>query len=182
MLKRHLITVTDTVICKKSNRSHTELRYFLSFRFKRVQTTHDITTTFATLEEAKDMIEKLPSSSSNRDYTTTYVYGLDTVDYTHANKSGYSDVEPYEIVRVVSPKTIELRYMDAELDKDWKPEIIVGGFSGHCTNQRSQKYSYKSNPDHGVMRARLRKDGYFHSAYGRHHLNTEPYKFYDYNF
>ena len=52
---------------------------------------------------------------------------------SYANKYGYSDVYPYEIVRVISAKTIEVREMDAERDPNWKPgmptptyEEIVG--------------------------------------------------------
>ena len=33
-----------------------------------------------------------------------------------------------------------------------------------------------------VIRARLRKDGKYHSAYGRHVLADAPVRFYDYNF
>lgn len=182
MLKRYIIKVTEILTIKKYDRSFTDHRYFRSSRSNRVETTHDITTTFATFEEARDIIKQLPASSSRSPYTTTYVYALDTIDYTHANHVGYSDVEPYEIVRVVSPKTIELRQVHAELDPNWKPEIVSGGYAGHCTNQHSQKWNYKSIPDGGVIRARMRKDGYFHSAAGRHSLNTEPRKFYDYNF
>lgn len=182
MLKRYIIKVTEILTTEESDRSFTDHTYFRASRSYRVETTHDITTTFATFEEARDIIKQLPASYSRSPYTTTYVYALDTIDYTHANHVGYSDVDPYEIVRVVSPKTIELRQVHAELDPNWKPEIVSGGYAGHCTNQHTQKWNYKSNPDGGVIRARMRKDGYFHSAAGRHSLNTEPRKFYDYNF
>ncbi len=75
-----------------------------------------------------------------------------------------------------------LRAMDAELDENWKPEIIAGGFAGHCTNQGAQKWVYKSNPEYTVIRARLRKNGHFYSQNGRHILSKTPYKFHDYNF
>lgn len=100
----------------------------------------------------------------------------------YANLCMYSDVTPYEIVRVISDKTIEIREMDAELAPGERPEIIPGGFSGHCTNQRSLKYVITSNPENKVIRARLRKDGDYHSPYGRHILSEEPRRFYDYNF
>lgn len=100
----------------------------------------------------------------------------------YANLHGYSDIHPFEVVKVVSEKTIEVRRMNAELDPSWKPEIIAGGFAGHCTNQHTQRWIYSSDETSPVMRARLRKDGDFHSASGKHVLSDNPRKFYDYNF
>lgn len=54
----------------------------------------------------------------------------------YANHLGYSDVNPYEVVRVISDKTIEIREMNAERDDSVKMEFVVGGFSAICTNQR----------------------------------------------
>lgn len=99
-----------------------------------------------------------------------------------ANMHGYTDIEAYEIVKVISDKTIEVRRMVATLDPSWKPEILPGGFCGHCTNQNSQIYTYASDESAPVIRCRKRKDGYFHSAYGRHVLADKPRKFHDYNF
>ena len=101
----------------------------------------------------------------------------------YANKLGYSDVEPFEVVRVVSEKCIEIRKMDAELDPEWKPEIVPGGFAGRCINQNSQKWIIKSNPANPVARIRLQKNGSWKSACGsRFALDSKPVKFYDYNF
>jgi len=100
----------------------------------------------------------------------------------YANLIGYSDVTPYEVVRVISEKTIELREMDAELLVGQKPDFTAGGFVGHCTNQRSLRYDIKSNPTNRVIRARLRKSGGFHSEMGKHILSDKPVRFYDYNF
>ena len=33
-----------------------------------------------------------------------------------------------------------------------------------------------------IIKARLRKDGYFHSVVGKHYIEKSPRKFYDYNF
>jgi hypothetical protein len=99
-----------------------------------------------------------------------------------ANMYGYSDVEPYEVIRAISSKTIEVRRMTATLSPDWKPEINAGGFAGHCSNQQSQVWIYAVDESAPVIRARLRKDGYFHSTYGQHRLAKAPRKFHDYNF
>lgn len=99
-----------------------------------------------------------------------------------ANLALFSDVKPYEIVRVVSDKTIEIREMKVERDVSWKPDFAVGGFVAHCKNQNEQKHIIKVDEENPVIRARLRKDGKFHSAYGKHVLTDEPRYFYDYNF
>ena len=100
----------------------------------------------------------------------------------YANLVLHTDVEPFEIVRVVSDKTIEIRKMSTELNKNWKPQIDVGGFVGHCTNNNTQKWNITSNKKNPVVRARLRKDGRFYSAYGKHCIEDTPRKKYDYNF
>jgi len=101
----------------------------------------------------------------------------------YANLHLFSDVEPYEIVRIISDKTIELRSVTATLKPDWKPDMIPGGFAAHTANNHTQEYDYKTNPDAYVFKARLRKkDGRFHSARGRHVVSEAPCKFHDYNF
>ena len=99
---------------------------------------------------------------------------------THANHIGYSDVTPFEIVRVISDQTIEIREMGATLLN--KPEFVAGGYAGVCTNNYDLEYGFEPQPQRAVYRARLRKDGYFYSPVGRHLLEDQPRKYYDYNF
>ena len=103
-------------------------------------------------------------------------------NYGYANESGYSDMYPYEIVKVVSENTIEIRPMDTERDDSVELKWVSGGFAGHCVNQAQQKWFYKSNPDNSVRRIRRRKDGYFYNHCNRVYLEREPRKFHDYNF
>ena len=103
-------------------------------------------------------------------------------NYGYANESGYSDMYPYEIVKVVSENTIEIRPMDTERDDSVELKWVSGGFAGHCVNQAQQKWFYKSNPDNSVRRIRRRKDGYFYNHCNRVYLAQEPRKFHDYNF
>jgi hypothetical protein len=99
-----------------------------------------------------------------------------------ANHFGYSDTNPYEVVRVISAKTIEVRAMDAERDESFKLEWLPGGFAGHCVNQRDQKWRITSNESSPVIRIRLGKKGW-QSANGlKFVLADKPVKFYDYNF
>lgn len=101
----------------------------------------------------------------------------------YANQYGYSDVNPFEVVRAVSDKCLEVREMDAERDESVQLEWAPGGFAGVCLNQRDQKWFIKSNPENAVVRIRLNKNGVWKSADGRKfYLADEPCRFYDYNF
>lgn len=101
----------------------------------------------------------------------------------YANHYGYTDVNPFEVVRVVSDKTVEVREMDAERDDSVKLEFHVGGFSAHCANQRDQKWFITSNPSNPILRIRLSKTGVWKDKHGRRFgLSDKPIKFYDYNF
>ena len=101
----------------------------------------------------------------------------------YANQFGWSDVEPFEVVRVVSDKTLEIRRMDTEKDESVKLEFHVGGFSAHCSNQSDQKWIITSQPDASVIRIRLSKNKGWRCANGsRYVLADAPRKFYDYNF
>jgi len=139
---------------------------------------------FENRDEAEEFVAGLPAEDKDWNSSGTHLkfdYTVEEVDYAYANMHGWSDVHPFEIIRVVSNKTIEVRAMIAELDEDFKPEIIPGGFLGHCTNQDKQTYKYKSCPEGQVLRVRLGKKGW-KSAMGKHVLSIEPRKFHDYNF
>lgn len=68
-----------------------------------------------------------------------------------------------------------------------KPEFLVGGFAGHCTNNRGLKYSYETDPNGSITLITKRKNGNWKRAgsamisiggnvyVGRH-------EYYDYNF
>jgi hypothetical protein len=100
----------------------------------------------------------------------------------YANHIGYSDVTPYEVVRVISDKTVEIREMDAARDESVKMEWIAGGFTGVCLNQRDQRWTITSNDANPVKRIRLGKQGWKDAHGGRFKLADKPVKFYDYNF
>ena len=102
-----------------------------------------------------------------------------------ANNALYSDVEPFEIVRVVSDKTIEVRAMDAEMADDWKPNMVSGGFAFHCTNNNDQRKAWviTSNEANPVVRIRKQKNGtWYNKSNGRFFLAEQPAKKYDFNF
>ena len=102
------------------------------------------------------------------------------------NQHLYTDVVPYEVVRVISEKTIEIREMKA-VETNWGREFIPGGWFGHTTNQDKQKWLISSDETKPIIRARFNKPkgykyGFWRSKHGRHHLADEPIKFYDYNY
>ena len=136
---------------------------------------------FATNTEAREHMNTLPKTKHSGQYRRDYTYHVEAVEYGFCNMHGWSDVYPFEITRVVYDKTIEVRAMIAELDEAFKPEIIPGGFAGHCVNQGKQTYKYKSCPEGQVLRVRLGKKGW-KSSMGKHVLSEQPRKFYDYNF
>jgi len=94
----------------------------------------------------------------------------------------YSDSHAYTIVGVTkSGKTITLQKDKATMDPNFKPEIEPGGFVGHCSNQDEQTYSYEQDPEGFTIKARLRKDGRYHSKQGKVGIGYRR-EFYDYNF
>jgi len=101
---------------------------------------------------------------------------------SYANHIGYSDVNPFEIIRKVSDKTLEIRAMNAERDSTFKPEFVAGGFFGTVTNQRAQKWTITSDLTARAVRIRLGKQGWKDANGNRYQLSDEPVKFYDYNF
>ena len=101
-----------------------------------------------------------------------------------ANHIGYSDINPYEIVRVVSDQTIEIRQMDAELANKEDLKHVPGGFSGVCVNQGAQEWNITSNEAYKVERIRFSKAKNRWQSKGgnRFVLSDAPRKFYDFNF
>jgi hypothetical protein len=100
-----------------------------------------------------------------------------------ANHIGYTDVNPFEVIRVVSDKTIEVRAMKIDRDPSYTPEFIVGGFSAHCVNDHAQKWIITSDESARVVRIRLSKNKGWQAADGRKfELSDKPVKYYDYNF
>ena len=101
----------------------------------------------------------------------------------YANRIGHTDVTPYEIIKDVNGRVLHVRAMKTELNPDWKPDIVPGGFVGHCTNNYKQEWNCTSNPEGRVTIIRQHKDGRWYSSYhDQFVLSEKPQKFYDYNF
>lgn len=102
----------------------------------------------------------------------------------YANRSGYSDVEPYEVVRIVSDICVEVRPMKTVQTK-FPQDFHRGGFVGHYSDNRSgQEYDYFSNEEAKPFKIRWSRANRQWQV-GKHirfHMADKPYKFYDYNF
>lgn len=100
-----------------------------------------------------------------------------------ANHIGYSDVDPFEVVRVVSDKMVDVRPMTTTPahttdDLGFQP----GGFVGHCSRQDKQQWDITSDDTAPVIRIRLGKHGWRDAHGGKYKMADAPRKFYDYNF
>ena len=94
---------------------------------------------------------------------------------------GYSDAHAYTITAKTA-KTITVQQDDATLD-NFKPEFVVGGFAGHCTNQNEQKYIYKCNIENPLEILHADRQGNFHAwKEKRPNVSIGRNEFYDYNF
>lgn len=87
---------------------------------------------------------------------------------THANLHLYSDVYPYEIVRKISDKTLEIRKMNYTLTNN---------------DMSNQEWEISSNENNPTFRIRLHKNGTWRDRRKlRYSLDTEPSCYYDYSF
>ena len=94
----------------------------------------------------------------------------------------YTDAVAMTIVRVhPSGKTFWATQDKATLKPDWKPEIIPGGFAGHCVHNYSQEYDYETvpGPEHQF---RLTKKGWSCKHYRKRVRLGVRAAFHDYNF
>ena len=97
---------------------------------------------------------------------------------SYANMIGYSDVTPFEVVRAISAKTLEIREMAYEPDTSVKLEFHPGGFVGHFSNQRAQRWHITSDATRSVIRIRLNKDGWRDRHGQKYVLGDKPVRFY----
>lgn len=159
-------------------------------KFGEVLITPDTELELVKVRSAYALVEKAEFCSNE---ATSWIHvdredELNTELFLHpfANKVLYTDVHPYEVIKHNTPRKMTIREMDAELDPEWKMNMIPGGFVGHVTNNRAQSYTYTSNPENPEKEIRYhnskKRRGWFDKHGNRYSPNTSPYKFYDYNF
>jgi hypothetical protein len=139
---------------------------------------------FSTREEAEVAMAELPAEAKGHEGYGSHLmfeYNIVEASYGYANEFGYSDVRPFEIVKVVSDKTIEVREMSAK-SLPWDRDFHPGGFFGHTSNQNEQKWDIKSNEEGHTFRIRKGKNGWKSAHGSKFIIAEEPRKFYDFNF
>ena len=95
----------------------------------------------------------------------------------------YTDTNPYTVIERKG-KRIKLQRANAKLDPTWKPEIIPGGFAGHCTNNHDQKWIITANPNGAIIEGYLGNDNqWYEKGSNRRTIIGQGWvKFYDYNY
>ncbi len=97
-----------------------------------------------------------------------------------ATRYGWTDSHPYEVVKVISDRCVEIRPMNAVIDPKWKADFTPGGFCGHVHNNGGE-WILSSNPEASTIRIRLNKNGVW-VLKGERYSVGKAIKFYDSNF
>lgn len=93
----------------------------------------------------------------------------------------WSDRHAATVIRVTRA-TVTVRRDKATLNPDFKPELIVGGFVGHCTNQNKQSYTYQPDSDGEEYIFHWSRKFQRYGQPGNLTLSKGRHEFYDYNF
>ncbi len=94
----------------------------------------------------------------------------------------YSDAHAYTVVKVTKT-SVTIQRDKAIKDPNFKPEIVPGGFAGHCTNQDKQTYTYERDENGQLETFRYSKKwGRFQQPKAGRYLTPGRHEFYDYNF
>lgn len=93
----------------------------------------------------------------------------------------YSDINPYEVVRIISDNTIEVRAMKTDFNFS-ECEFVKGGFSAVCVNPSAQTVKITSHENWPVERIRRTKKGWMRGRHTKFGLTETPKARYDVNF
>jgi hypothetical protein len=126
--------------------------------------------------EGGDFVENGSRAKLSRVNFYTNIKGLPEGEYFTG--SGYSDSHAYKVVKSTA-KTKTLIRVEVEKDSEFKPEFHAGGFSAHCSNQRSQTWIFNKFCTREIV-IRLNKKGWQYN--GSNFLGNSAVEFYDYNF
>lgn len=78
--------------------------------------------------------------------------------------------------------TVQKDYQEIDIE-NWKPNIVPGGFCGHCTNNYDQKWVVRSNDKGAIDKFSVSRDGFVRSIGSRRNdIVLGAYPFRDYNF
>ena len=107
-------------------------------------------------------------------------------DVLYLNEILYSDVNPYEVVEMITPNKWVVRELDAtlkpEAKKDIQDSFCPGGFVGHVDNDY-QEWDIRVNEKNPLITVfRGRKTKYFKIGGMPMSMTLHPIKIYDFNF
>lgn len=113
-------------------------------------------------------------------------FNIELIEKKYANRYGWSDIEPYEVVEERTPNMYKIRWMKSvqteESKKRLSDSFIAGGFCGHYDNDL-QEWNCTSCEDYECFTIRRHKDGNWYDIYHRKYsISNKPIKFYDFNF
>jgi len=99
---------------------------------------------------------------------------------------GHSQKYPWVEVKHTA-KTVTLAKVRVKRDPDWQPEIVPGGFAGHCTNQHDQTWLFDRIDETEIKTIRRVRSRTFCEAEmwahkGTRFIEGQAVEFYDYNF
>jgi hypothetical protein len=98
---------------------------------------------------------------------------------TYWTEIGYSQSYPWvEVKRTAQTRT--LAKVIVKKADDWKPEILPGGFCGHCTNQSEQFWEFDRIDHTKTVTISATKKGW--SRHGTKFIENRAVEFYDWNF
>ncbi len=92
----------------------------------------------------------------------------------------WTDRHAYTVIRR-TPKTITVQRDKTTLNPEFKPDIIVGGFAGHCTNQNEQTYTYEPDTNGSKLTLRFSEKQCAFTYLGNA-ISLGRHEFFDYNF
>ena len=149
-------------------------------KFRRNEITLEEWHSYIATQDKSEVLKVVNTNIEAQSRLTNYKnsFRYQTMIRKYCNLYLHSDIHPYEVVRIISDKCVEVRPM---LHKQtvFPKEFHSGGFSGHYADNYAQKYEYSSNPEASTKRVRLGKRGW---DGGRFRMEDEPVYFYDYNF
>jgi hypothetical protein len=110
-----------------------------------------------------------------------------SLEQFYCNKHLYSDIQPYEVIEIVSDTWLKLRSMnyvqtDASVER-LRESFTPGGFCGHFDNS-VQEWICTPDPNGIVVEVRRRKDGHFYEVGGSipYVISDQPRRYRDFNF
>ncbi len=110
-----------------------------------------------------------------------------SLDQFYCNRHLYSDIQPYEVIEIISDNRLKLRSMDyvqtnGSVER-LKESFSPGGFCGHFDNS-VQEWICTSDPKGIVVEVRRRKDGHFYETNDSipYVLSDKPRRYRDFNF